>query len=69
MGDIMSVRKRKWTTSKGEAKEAWIVDYVDQQGERHQPAPWSGEAFGTDDAPDQFFPRSIACGYVAGSGT
>jgi integrase len=31
----MSVRKRKWTTSKGESKEAWIVDYVDQTGERH----------------------------------
>src|SRR5262245_9103969 len=31
----MSVRKRSWVTSKGETKEAWIVDYVDQQGERH----------------------------------
>lgn len=31
----MSVRKRTWTTSKGEKKEAWIVDYVDQQGGRH----------------------------------
>jgi integrase len=31
----MSVRKRKWTTSAGEAKEAWIVDYSDQNGERH----------------------------------
>lgn len=31
----MSVRKRRWMTSKGEAKEAWIVDYVDQKGERH----------------------------------
>ena len=31
----MSVRKRTWRTSKGEAKEAWIVDYVDQQGDRH----------------------------------
>jgi integrase len=31
----MSVRKRIWTTRKGEAKEAWIVDYVDQQGDRH----------------------------------
>src|SRR5262245_60893805 len=31
----MSVRKRKWVTSKGEAKEAWIVDYIDQQGGRH----------------------------------
>jgi integrase len=31
----MSVRKRTWTTSKGEKKEAWIVDYTDQNGERH----------------------------------
>src|ERR1700755_1820045 len=31
----MSVRKRKWVTSRGEAKEAWIVDYIDQQGDRH----------------------------------
>jgi integrase len=31
----MSVRKRKWQTAKGEAREAWIVDYVDQHGERH----------------------------------
>ena len=31
----MSVRKRAWTTGKGEKKEAWIVDYVDQAGERH----------------------------------
>lgn len=31
----MSVRKRKWTTKAGEAREAWIVDYVDQNGERH----------------------------------
>jgi integrase len=31
----MSVRKRKWVTSTGEAKEAWIIDYVDQQGDRH----------------------------------
>ena len=30
----MSVRKRKWVTSKGEPKEAWVVDYVDGQGER-----------------------------------
>jgi integrase len=30
----MSVRKRTWTTSKGEEREAWIVDYVDQTGER-----------------------------------
>jgi integrase len=31
----MSVRKRTWTTRLGEQKEAWIVDYVDQQGDRH----------------------------------
>lgn len=31
----MSVRKRSWTTSKGERREAWIVDYTDQNGERH----------------------------------
>ena len=30
----MSIRKRKWTTGSGEAKEAWVVDYVDQQGKR-----------------------------------
>ena len=31
----MSVRKRRWETSKGEEKTAWVVDYVDQQSERH----------------------------------
>jgi len=31
----MSVRKRVWTTRKGETKEAWIVDYTDQEGDRH----------------------------------
>jgi integrase len=31
----MSVRKRKWTTRLGEQKEAWIVDYTDQDGDRH----------------------------------
>jgi hypothetical protein len=31
----MSVRKRTWVPSKGERKEAWIVDYADQQGDRH----------------------------------
>lgn len=31
----MSVRKRKWTTSKGVEKEAWLVDYTDQHGVRH----------------------------------
>src|SRR5215471_6167743 len=34
-GAVMSVRKRNWVTSRGEAKEAFIVDYVDQEGHRH----------------------------------
>ena len=31
----MSVRKRTWTTRKGEAKEAWIADFTDGTGKRH----------------------------------
>jgi integrase len=30
----VSVRKREWTTAKGEAKSAWLVDYRDQAGAR-----------------------------------
>lgn len=30
----MSVRKREWTTPKGEKKFAWVVDYTDTQGKR-----------------------------------
>jgi integrase len=30
----VSVRKREWTTPKGEAKSAWVVDYVDGAGVR-----------------------------------
>jgi integrase len=30
----MSVRKREWTNAKGEAKSAWVVDYVDTKGKR-----------------------------------
>jgi len=30
----MSIRKRKWTTASGVAKEAWVADYVDGQGTR-----------------------------------
>jgi integrase len=30
----VSVRKRIWTTSAGEVKEAWICDYIDQDGNR-----------------------------------
>jgi IS30 family transposase len=31
----MSVRKCTWTTRKGETREAWIVDYIDQNCKRH----------------------------------
>ena len=31
----MSVRKRIWKGPRGEPKEAWVVDYVDQHGDRH----------------------------------
>jgi integrase len=31
----VSIRKRVWTTRKGEQKEAWVVDYADQHGKRH----------------------------------
>ena len=31
----MSVRKRTWKSPSGEMREAWIVDYVDQHGDRH----------------------------------
>jgi integrase len=31
----VSVRKRSWKSPSGEPREAWVVDYVDQQGERH----------------------------------
>jgi hypothetical protein len=30
----MSVRKRQWTTSKGEPRESWVVNYTDPQGKR-----------------------------------
>jgi integrase len=28
----MSVRRRKWVSRKGEEREAWIVQYLDQDG-------------------------------------
>ena len=31
----MSVRKRTWKSPSGEVREAWVVDYVDQCGDRH----------------------------------
>lgn len=30
----MSIRKRTWTTGKGEERTAWVVDYVDTKGAR-----------------------------------
>jgi integrase len=30
----MSVRKREWASPQGEAREAWVVDYVDGSGKR-----------------------------------
>jgi integrase len=34
----MSVRKREWKTAKGVSKSAWVADYVDMAGKRHQKA-------------------------------
>ena len=34
----MSIRERTWTTAKGVPKTAWVVDYTDQGGKRHQKA-------------------------------
>src|SRR5262245_45332779 len=31
----MAIRKRIWKTKSGEQREAWVVDYYDQAGERH----------------------------------
>jgi integrase len=31
----MSIRRRRWTAPDGTAKEAWVVDYSDQHGQRH----------------------------------
>jgi integrase len=34
---MASIRRRAWTTARGERREAWQVDFTDQNGERHQP--------------------------------
>ncbi|EPE98449.1 tyrosine-type recombinase/integrase [Rhizobium grahamii] len=34
----MSVRKREWKTAKGVSKSAWVADYFDVAGKRHQMA-------------------------------
>ena len=31
----MSIRKRVWTTKGGDRHDAWVIDYYDQQGDRH----------------------------------
>jgi integrase len=31
----VAVRKRRWRTRNGDVKEAWVVDYTDQDGDRH----------------------------------
>ena len=31
-----TIRKRSWTTDKGEPRTAWLADYFDQHGERHR---------------------------------
>jgi integrase len=30
----MSVRRRSWTTQRGEARESWVVAYADRDGVR-----------------------------------
>jgi integrase len=48
----MAIRRRNWKTPKGEQREAWIVDYTDQRGERHiktfatrrEAADWAAQA-------------------------
>jgi len=32
----MTIRKRTWTTAKGEQREAWVVDYTDQVPHQHR---------------------------------
>jgi integrase len=34
---MASIRKRSWRTARGEQREAWQVDFTDQNGKRHQP--------------------------------
>src|SRR2546422_4551684 len=33
---MASVRRRTWKTEGGEAKSAWVVDYVDSRGDRQR---------------------------------
>lgn len=45
---MASIRKRTWTTAKGETKSAWAVDFVDQAGTRQR------KQFATKKAADAF---------------
>jgi hypothetical protein len=45
---MAKVRKRAWTTSKGEQRTAWTVDFVDAQGGRQR------RLFGTKREADDF---------------
>src|SRR6266550_8656485 len=45
---MASVRRRTWKTERGEAKSAWVVDYIDSPGERqrkHFPNKKAADAF------------------------
>ena len=33
---MASIRKRSWTTAAGERREAFVADFTDQNGKRHQ---------------------------------
>src|SRR6516165_11237068 len=35
-GTVATVRKRNWTTAKGEERSAWVADYFDQHRKRHE---------------------------------
>jgi integrase len=45
---MASIRKRTWTTAKGETKTAWCIDFVDQIGKRQR------KQFATKRAADSF---------------
>jgi integrase len=45
---MATIRKRSWTTSRGEARESWQCDFTDAQGKRRH------KQFATKKAADQF---------------
>jgi hypothetical protein len=50
----MSIRKRRWTTRKGDVKEAWVVGYTDSDSltGSSQAHPQGGFVFGIFDSRD-----------------